>query len=33
MAEGEGGRSKTMKWTLRSKVGRNVPWYELPEEA
>jgi hypothetical protein len=23
---------KTMKWMLRSKVGRKVPWYELPEE-
>jgi hypothetical protein len=23
---------KSMKWTLRSKVGRKVPWYDLPEE-
>jgi hypothetical protein len=23
---------KTLKWTLRSKVGRKLPWYELPEE-
>jgi hypothetical protein len=23
---------KTIKWTLRSKVGRKLPWYDLPEE-
>lgn len=23
---------KSLKWTLRSKVGRKVQWYELPEE-
>lgn len=23
---------KSMKWTLRAKVGRKIPWYDLPEE-
>jgi hypothetical protein len=23
---------KTMKWKLRAKVGRKMPWYDLPEE-
>jgi len=23
---------KSLKWTVRSKVGRKVQWYELPEE-
>src|SRR5882757_7278518 len=23
---------KTVKWTLRSKIGRRMPWYDLPEE-
>lgn len=23
---------KTLKWKLRAKVGRRVPWYDLPEE-
>jgi hypothetical protein len=26
------GFPKTMKWTLRSKVGLKMPWYDLPEE-
>jgi hypothetical protein len=24
---------KTLKWTMRSKVGKKIPWYDLPEEA
>ncbi len=23
---------KSLKWKLRAKIGRSVPWYELPEE-
>ena len=23
---------KSVKWKLRSKLGRKIPWYELPEE-
>jgi hypothetical protein len=23
---------KTLKWRLRAKVGRRIPWYDLPEE-
>ncbi|MCL6443013.1 MAG: hypothetical protein K6T83_06095 [Alicyclobacillus sp.] len=26
-------RPKSMKWKMRSKVGRRMPWYQLPEEA
>jgi hypothetical protein len=27
-----GGAAKSLKWRMRSRVGRRVPWYELPEE-
>jgi hypothetical protein len=23
---------KSLKWRARAKVGRRVPWYDLPEE-
>ena len=26
------GAPKTLKWRARAKIGRRVPWYDLPEE-
>jgi hypothetical protein len=32
ITEALAGAPKTLKWRGRAKIGRRVPWYDLPEE-